>query len=172
MRNQGSSGAVRLALALVLMVALACGGGQGREDQPMPPDASAQSDGGTQADAGAESEGGIQLPEDGGTVSFASHVAPIFNATCTGYCHPGGYSPMTLREDEALSVLVDVAAVGCTSGARLRVKPGDADPKSSYLMAKLLGQELCSGGVMPPGGGLPAEQVEIVRAWIEGGAQP
>ena len=157
-------------VALALAAGWACGEPGGGAGQPDPSvDGGAQTQEQTSEDAGVDA--GEQPVPDGGTVSFAQHVAPIFNATCTGYCHPGGYSPMSLQPHEALALLVNAEAVGCTDG-RVRVAPGDADPAKSYLMAKLTGEELCSGSVMPPSGMLQPAQVDTIRAWIEGGAQP
>ncbi len=164
----------RWLLACAAAAGWACGvdGGEGGPHQGSK-DGSAMPDGGGQESAGADggADAGEQGGADGGTVSFALHVAPLFNATCTGACHPGGYAPMSLEADEAVGTLVGVDSVGCTDG-RVRVLPNDADPTRSYLMAKLTGAHLCSGGVMPPSGPLSADQVATVRAWIEGGAQP
>jgi hypothetical protein len=50
------------------------------------------------------------------------------------------------------------------------VDPGD--PEGSYLMNKLLGVGMCAGTRMPRGGKLSEEQLSVVRAWIEAGAEP
>jgi len=53
------------------------------------------------------------------------------------------------------------------------VEPGD--PASSYLWAKLNGQQAAaggSGGRMPPGGALGAGDLTLIEDWITGGALP
>lgn len=125
-------------------------------------------DGGAVRDPGVGVDGGVTA-DAGHEVSFSGDVLPLL-ASCSGYCHPGSYSPMGLAPQEAWANLVNAPSVGCADG-RLRVKPGDADPKRSYLMAKLLGVDLCSGGVMPPAGGVSAEHIDVIRRWIAAGAQ-
>lgn len=124
-------------------------------------------DGGVAADGGVELDGGVTA-DAGHEVSFSGDVLPLL-ASCSGYCHPGNYSPMGLGPHEAWANLVNAPSAGCDD-RRLRVTPGDPDPKRSYLMAKLLGVDMCSGGVMP-GGGMPAEDIEVIRRWIAAGAQ-
>lgn len=103
--------------------------------------------------------------------SFDKDVLPILVENCTGSCHPGRYSPMSLRSDAAFMSLVEAPSRGCDD-ERPRVTPGKADPKDSYLMAKLTGVDLCSGPQMPPQGGpLPAASIETIRAWIVAGAK-
>lgn len=116
-------------------------------------------DAGEMLDAGTTMDAGLD-------VSFARDVRPLF-AGCTGYCHPGGGAPMGLGAQEIWDNLVNASSTGCADG-RLRVKPGDADPKQSYLVAKLMGVELCDGYRM---GSLSDDQIEIVRAWIAAGAR-
>lgn len=106
----------------------------------------------------------------GAAVSFSKHVFPIIQANCAGYCHPGSYSPMSLKLDVAHLNLVNAPSVGCTSG-RMRVQPGRAGTRDSDLMAKLRGVDLCGGGQMPLGGRpLSPEQIDLIGAWISAGA--
>ena len=82
-------------------------------------------------------------------------------------CH-GGDNPKRQLDlssvDASYATLVDVT--GAISGA-VRVRPGD--PEGSQLLQVLLGPV---DGVeqMPPGFSVDDEAVELVRAWIEGGA--
>lgn len=122
-------------------------------------DTSASHDGGTGADGGAV---------DGPAISFAGHVKPIFARTCTGYCHPGGYAPMSLEPQVAWNNLVNAPSSSCAN--RARVTPLNATASGSNLMSKLTGEELCGGGMMPPGGRLPDEDIATIRAWIQQGA--
>ncbi len=163
-----------------LLFALAAGCGGAEVDDPAdagsPADASTQADAGSPADASTAIDAGggadASTQADAGAVSFSRDVLPIFRRSCSnGYCHPGGYSPMSLTPADAHAALVGVASVGCDDG-RVRVKAGAATASESDLIAKLTGTELCgSTASMPPGGRLPAEEIERVRAWIEAGAK-
>jgi hypothetical protein len=158
--------AAKLMPPLLLALAAGCGGGE-LDD---PADAGSGADASTAADAQVQLDAGG--PTDAGPVSFSRDVLPIFRRSCAnGYCHPGGYSPMSLMAAEAHAALVGAASVGCGNG-RLRVKAGAATASESDLIAKLTGTELCGNtGSMPPSGPLPAEEIERVRAWIAAGAQ-
>ena len=93
-----------------------------------------------------------------GGVAFARDVAPLL-ASCTGeICH----APPTFAG------LVGVPSRECCDGRAL-VAPGDAS--TSYLVTKLAGVDLCSGGQMPldrpP---LSASAQATIVAWICEGA--
>lgn len=103
-------------------------------------------------------------------LDFANDVYPIFAAAGCGNsnCH-GGSDPaqgMNLSSAaSALAALVNLPASQCDN--RLRVAPGA--PDSSYLIHKLMGQDLCAGERMPRGGAaLPQGQIDTIRAWITG----
>ena len=102
-------------------------------------------------------------------VSFASQLQPIFNASCVTGCH-GGTRPagnLSLVSGTAFRALVSVRS-GCSDG-RLLVSPGA--PDASYLVNKLEGTNLCSGGQMPlRGAGLSVSQIALFRDWICQGA--
>lgn len=102
-------------------------------------------------------------------VSFASQLQPNFTATCVTGCH-GGIRPagdLSLLAGTAWRALVSVRS-GCSDG-RLLVSPGA--PDASYLVNKLEGTNLCSGGQMPlRGAALPASQIALFRDWICQGA--
>lgn len=157
-----------LASSLLFVVVAGCGGGEA-EPTVDAADAGGAADAGAVLDAGAVVDAGRA---DSGPVSFSRDVLPIFARSCaTGYCHPGGYSPMGLRATEAHGALVGAASTGC-GGGRLRVKAGGATASESDLIAKLTGAELCGATApMPPSGLLPAEEIERVRAWIAAGAK-
>ena len=106
----------------------------------------------------------------GGVVSFRTGVLPVIQAKCTQYCHLPGASPMVLGADFAHQSLVNAPSVGCTD-KRLRVAPGKVGTQDSYLMAKLLGVDLCGkGGPMPPNGPLTPDEIELIGAWVSAGA--
>jgi hypothetical protein len=69
----------------------------------------------------------------------------------------------------AFDAMVAVASTQC--GARRLVEKGE--PDASYLVHKIMGIQLCSGSRMPKtGDGLSAVDIDLVRAWIGGGALP
>lgn len=106
-----------------------------------------------------------------GTVSFATDVQPIFDASCVDAgCHTGARPKASLSLDggKAFAELVGVKTDGC-SGQRTLVVPGD--PSSSYLMQKLLGTDLCSGSQMPKAGqSLASPKLATISTWICQGA--
>jgi hypothetical protein len=172
-----------LVSSLLLALVAACGGGEpeGSADARGVADGSGDTDAGARVDAGRVADAG-GLADAGGIadagparaepVSFSRDVLPIFARSCaTGYCHPGGYSPMGLTAAEAYGALVGAVSVGCSNG-RLRVKAGGAEASESDLIARLTGTDLCgTTAAMPPSGPLPAEEIERVRAWIAAGAK-
>jgi hypothetical protein len=93
--------------------------------------------------------------------------------TCAARCHRGTRPSEGMNlstQASAYSMLVNMPASECTD--RLRVAPGS--PSTSYLVDKLAsGNNLCSGQRMPRGGPyLTSSQIDVVRAWITGGAAP
>jgi len=95
----------------------------------------------------------------GAAPSFASQVSPVLQDNCV-VCHSdsyksGGWSAATVQ---------DVVNSGDHGPA---VKPGDAT--NSLLARKLLGTQ-AEGSIMPPGGMLPKETVQVILDWITAGA--
>jgi ankyrin repeat protein len=90
-------------------------------------------------------------------VDFARDVQPIFRQNCIG-CHGPALATNGLRLDRKSSVLKD--------GAR-RVVPGSS--QNSFLYHRLVGTEY--GLQMPPTGALKPEQIALIKAWIEQGAE-
>ncbi|HEX2882306.1 MAG TPA: hypothetical protein VHO25_22455, partial [Polyangiaceae bacterium] len=104
-------------------------------------------------------------------VSFANDVLPIFEGTCNSMgCH-GGRRPqesLSLVASDAYASLVGVSSTQCNPAMPL-VDPGNSS--GSYLMSKLLGQDLCTGTSMPKGAqSLTPSQIETIGAWICSGA--
>jgi hypothetical protein len=103
---------------------------------------------------------------------FFPEVLAIFEAEC--FCHrsPMPSGMLDLNDDMAYDSLVGVPSVQVPE-VNL-VTPGD--PGNSYLYLKLIGEQTSVGGGgtrMPQGGGmLPEDQIDLVRYWILGGAQP
>lgn len=88
--------------------------------------------------------------------SFKQDIMPIFEQSCVT-CHGtfGGWDAASYET---------VINSGNNGPA---VIPGDAE--NSFLVQKLLGtQEI--GGIMPPGGPLPDEDIQLIIDWIDAGA--
>lgn len=104
-------------------------------------------------------------------VAFGEVLA-VIGENC--FCHrsttPQGQ--LDLRDDAAYASLVSVPSVEAAGVDR--VVPGD--PDGSYLYLKLLGEQTSVGGSgtrMPQGAPmLPPEDIDLVRYWILGGANP
>lgn len=91
------------------------------------------------------------------TFSFTSDVLPIFNAKCN-MCHGtlGGWDGTTYSS-------------AITSGNHAPVIiPGDVE--NSLLAQKIIGTQTI-GTIMPPGGKLLDNEIQIILEWIKGGAQ-
>ncbi|MEO8592237.1 MAG: ankyrin repeat domain-containing protein [Candidatus Solibacter sp.] len=89
-------------------------------------------------------------------VDFARDIQPLFRQNCIG-CHGPNKANGGMRLDRRSSVL--------KPGAR-RVTP--ASPENSFLLHRISGTDY--GLQMPPTGPLKAEQIQLVKAWIEQGA--
>lgn len=97
---------------------------------------------------------------------------PVFMASGCGAsnCH-GGMSPkagLDLRSATVAFMELDGgSSIQCTN--QLLVQPGQ--PEASYLINKLTGNGMCSGGIMPKGApAMSSMQIDVVRAWIANGA--
>lgn len=90
-------------------------------------------------------------------IDFARDVQPIFRQNCVG-CHGPAKQNNGLRLDRRSSVM---------KPASRRVMPGSIE--NSFLYYRLTGNEF--GLQMPPTGPLKPEQIHIIKAWIEQGAE-
>jgi ankyrin repeat protein len=90
-------------------------------------------------------------------VDFARDVQPIFRQNCVG-CHGPTKQNNGLRVDRKSSVL--------KPGAR-RVTPGSSE--NSFLYHRVAGNDF--GLQMPPTGPLRPEQIQVIKTWIEQGAE-
>ena len=118
---------------------------------------------------GDESSTGTPLP----AVSYADDVQPLWNVGCT--CHLMGSSGtmtapfLTLNPDVSYGELVGVAS---EQADLPRVTAGTLEESYVWLKMTDAHLEVGEGTVMPQGGILPEEQLDIVRAWILQGAEP
>lgn len=105
-------------------------------------------------------------------VSFAKDVQPILDRECAK-CHDAKEhkGKLDLGPEVAYKNLVNVPSAEVET--LMRVKPGD--PAASYLWLKLE-HTTQKGSGMPKGlfwaRNLPEKDMDVVKAWIEGGAQP
>ena len=95
-----------------------------------------------------------------GKVDFARDVQPILRQHCIG-CHGAGLHQAGLRLDRRS----DAMRGGTTTAAAIH--PGDS--RSSILYIKISSSGF--GPQMPPTGPLPPEQIDIIKRWIDEGAE-
>lgn len=106
------------------------------------------------------------------TVSFSSDIVPLLKSRCV-MCHmPGAeLGELALHPRGGHSNLVGVPS---TQSTLMRVEPGQ--PEASYLYLKLVGNHSEAGGYgerMPFGESpLGDTELELIRRWIESGAEP
>ena len=112
----------------------------------------------------------------GVTVTLEQVQSEIFNPNClSAGCHDATSHSgnLVLEPGRSFDALVNVEPDNASARAEglLRVTPGD--PAGSFLVIKLEGPPLIQGGrmpfLLPP---LPPAQIELVRQWIEQGANP
>ena len=182
----------RLLCCLLLLTALGCGDPSEGDDLPpgaftSGPDDGTVGVGDATTTAGSEDSEGTTTAatttstdsdsSDTGPVvlSFAEHIDPILQASCTDpSCHDSDgpingldlQSPGTLeRICGVYSLVVNMVLVDCEG----------ADPQNSWIFRKLEGTQLDvspgGGGRMPPAP-LPDDDIATIEAWIEGGALP
>src|SRR5438445_8063202 len=92
------------------------------------------------------------------TVDYSQHVKPILAAKCFG-CHGPRQQQSGLRLD-----LRQNALRGGDYG--VVIVPGQS--AESKLIRRLIGSD--AGLQMPPTGELPPHEIEVLRAWIDAGA--
>jgi hypothetical protein len=140
-----------VAVAATIALVAGCGGGSGEG-----------------LDANGRPLGEGDDPSGPMTASFRSIQSHVFTPACTG-CHAGATAPRGLRLDagNSYAMLVNVNSGGVPS--LKRVAPGDAT--NSYLIHKLEGHQAV-GARMPLGGPyLDAQTINLIRQWINNGAQ-
>ncbi|MGB5257190.1 MAG: Ig-like domain-containing protein [Woeseiaceae bacterium] len=100
--------------------------------------------------------------------NFSEIQAGLFTPTCaSSSCHGGG-NPAAGLSLEASSSHANLVGIASTQDAGIqRVNAGNAN--TSYLIQKLEGTA-ATGTVMPPAGGIPQVDIDMVRQWITAGA--
>ena len=86
-------------------------------------------------------------------VSFAEDIQPVLNANCAS-CHPLLVPELDLTVGNSYNAIIGGAYV----------IPENVD--TSPLYQRLLGNPR----IMPPSGALPSQEIEIIKRWIEQGA--
>lgn len=93
----------------------------------------------------------------------------IFNESCVD--HHGDHAiegDLDLSDGMSYAQLVNMPSIQVPSFNR--VEPGDAE--NSYLIHKIENREsIIEGNPMPPGQPLTTEQIDIIKQWINDGAQ-
>lgn len=106
-----------------------------------------------------------------GGPGFAVDIWPIFDASCSCHKDSGGAGMLRLGSDDAYANLVDKPSTQAKT--MMLVAPGSAE--DSYLWYKLNDTQLDVGGYgmrMPSGGLLDPAEIELIRQWIDAGANP
>lgn len=109
----------------------------------------------------------------GAPSTLAGNVQAIFTSSCaTAGCHvtSSPQVPMDLRAGHSYASLVGAPCTECPP--RLRVLACGPLPSQSYLMAKLLATDVCSGTRMPKSAPLSSTDIQTIRDWIAQGAPP
>jgi Planctomycete cytochrome C len=91
-------------------------------------------------------------------LDFGRNIQPIFRDYCIG-CHGLSQQIAGLRLDRRRDAM--------NIGGRRVIFPGDSAASRLYL--RLIGNQL--GLQMPPTGALSADQIDIVKRWIDEGAE-
>lgn len=100
-----------------------------------------------------------------GDYSYANVQNEILTPDCAT-CHVSGgvYGDLPLTQGDAYPSIVGKPS----SQGMNYIEPGD--PDNSYLYLKMVDDESISGGVMPQGGALSAQYLDLMRGWIAAGA--
>src|SRR5262245_59981961 len=101
----------------------------------------------------------VQVKADAAKVEYETQVRPILSARCFG-CHGPRQQQSGLRLG-----LRQNALRGGDYG--VVIVPGKAS--ESKLIQRLLGSD--AGLQMPPTGALPPDEIDVLRAWIDSGAE-
>src|SRR2546423_10092342 len=92
-------------------------------------------------------------------VDFRRDVQPLLKANCTG-CHGPAQQMNNFRLDRRRDAM--------RGGTIAVIAPGSS--QSSHLYLRLISRDTM-GMPMPPTGSLPPQQIEIIKNWIDQGAE-
>ena len=98
-----------------------------------------------------------QVPDK---VDFARDVQPILRQNCYG-CHGPTQQNNNFRLDRRKDAM--------RGGTIAVIGPGNSE--ASHLYLRLTGKDTIPGQTMPPTGSLRPEQIAIIKAWIDQGAE-
>jgi len=87
-------------------------------------------------------------------VTYYQDIKPILDAACVGCHHPGGAGPVTLATYEGVAAVAELALLAMETG---RMPPWMPDPDCRRYRHERL---------------MDASDIELVRAWVAGGALP
>jgi len=100
-------------------------------------------------------------------VQFDEVKDDILLRSCTfSGCHAEGVGQLFIEDSGLYEALVNVPA---SVEGEVLVRPFDAD--GSYLIMKMEGAVGIEGVVMPPNAALSQETIDIIRNWIDAGAE-
>lgn len=115
--------------------------------------------------------GSFLLPADT-KATLAGNVQPIYNQSCatSAICHANGANYVVLSNGVSWANTFLVEADGVNGPQGYFVDPFSAD--GSFLYRKVAGTQGPTGGARMPYNGdpLPADEIELIRAWIAEGA--
>jgi mono/diheme cytochrome c family protein len=144
---EGPSFSLRAGIAAMMLALAGCGSGSGDE-------------------SGQPPGGGMPL-----VATLPSIQANVFSIYCVR-CHTGGGAPFGLRLDPEFSAGDLIRVASPRDATLIRVVPGD--PDASFLIQKLEGTQAPELGERMPAGGpyLSTSTINVIRQWIQDGAQP
>ena len=111
----------------------------------------------------------VENPYTNNPATFTEVNDELLMKSCAfSSCHAVAAGYLLLEEEGNYTRLVDIASFTLTD--EILVVPNDAD--SSYLFKKVIGAEGIAGDIMAPNGaGISLLQEQMLRSWIEDGAQ-
>jgi hypothetical protein len=155
----------------ISLVGIGCGAPQDELEAETRGDAGTSESG---ADPDEESGAGPDADElsvSDGLIHHGHDIQPIWNKHCLGMCHTENWN-ISLVAGSAYDTLVG----GASQQQDQLELVASGEPEFSYLWHKLVGTHLETGGEgeRMPKGSIPLddERLDLIRAWIEQGAEP